>query len=368
VENRLSEQIKEIKAPHKENYKDVNKLTEIKKQMDKGVLQFVRLKAANNIYRTYKLPQLTTAQSEGQQQSLMESNKQFIEKYLEKKSNEAKARTERLFGATRKAIAAGGGGLKGSGIPTRTTAAAPAPSPATVARKPSPVVAAAPAAAPVVAPAKTGGFVISAKPQASKQIGAGGAGVQPVLSTRPPPGHELKQASPIPFGQLSPQLRYESPQAGTRLSLGASPAGSERKGSVAPIRPTSVGKAATDPEAAAAHRAMSRAARDTAATIPVDLAEITAAVEAFESILSGKSNEDKFTAQEIETLKQHNKLFPKGAVTGGSTVRTIQHKLDLLKLQQRVGNLKSPHKGVVNSEGRFISADRLTRSPAKNDA
>jgi hypothetical protein len=49
--------------------------------MDKGVLPFVRLKAANNIYRTYKLPQLTTAQSEGQQQSLMESNKQFIEKY-----------------------------------------------------------------------------------------------------------------------------------------------------------------------------------------------------------------------------------------------------------------------------------------------
>jgi hypothetical protein len=341
--------------------------------MDKGVLPFVRLKAANNIYKTYKLPQLTTAQSEGQQQSLMESNKRSIEKYLENKSKEAKARTERLFGTTTKAIvAAGGGGLKGSGIPTRTPA--PAPAPATIA----PVVAAAPAAAPVVAPAKTGGFVISAKPQASKQTGAGGAGIQPVLSTRPPAGHEVSQAPPPPFtfGQIpSPTqqpVRYDSPQQGTRLSLGASPAGSERKGSVGPMRATSVGKAATDPDATAdakaTNRALSRTARDTAATIPVDLADITAAVETFESILSGKSIEDKFTAQEIETLKQHNKLFPKGAVTGGSTVRTIQHKLDMLKLQSRIGNLKSPNKGVVSSEGRFQSADRLERTPAKNDA
>ena len=307
----------------------------------------------------------------------MESNKRSIEKYLENKSKEARARTERLFGTTTKAIvAAGGGGLKGSGIPTRAATAAPAPAPATIA----PVVAAAPAAAPVVAPAaapaKTGGFVISAKPQASKQTGAGGAGIQPVLSTRPPPGHEVSLAPPPPFGQIPPptqQLRYDSPQQGTRLSLGASPAGSERKGSVGPMRATSVGKAAIDPDATAdakaTNRALSRTARDTAATIPVDLDEIETAIETYERILSGKSKEDTFTAEELAALKKYNKLLFKGAVTNSSTVKTVADKLEMLRLNKRaVSIMQSSPSKVVKSEGRFQSADRLERTPAKNDA
>ena len=353
----LDDEVKEIKTPNYENkhFGDLEQIDNIAKEINEGKgLKSVRIRGINNIFKKYDLPLMTTAMDDERKNEILQDNFRQIREFLGEKTNKIKQKfrstkmkavvdNKRLSENVATAIAkqkaekeekkegilinqaASKIGTKyKKHLAKKLTALPPTPEPATA------------PPTPMTADDDDDEFRIS-------------TALGKLKGTTP----TRRQASPPPPKEATPK-KGATPAKPVAIAPPPSPS------ILAPAKqaPTTAGGGAKGTgipklKGILKQPASSQVIAQQLPVAPLSLATLTKVINDLKEVITDRTQDEKFTANDVKLMADFNQAFPNTKVSRKTTIKTATQKLTELENQLRLKNLSIP-KGAG-----------LQRTPAK---